>query len=84
MQGSLQWAAQVRLNVAGCKDRNWHIHVEEDTCTQSAWAYLSKYRQMPSKFSSDEAECVTLDFENAEWRVVTGLNAVCVITFGYE
>ena len=51
---------------------------------QSAWAYLSKYRQMSSKFSRDEAECVTLDPENAEWRVVRGLNAVCVTTFGYE
>jgi len=39
---------------------------------------------MSSKFSSDEAEGVTLNLENAEWRVVTELNAVCVTTFGYE
>jgi len=57
---------------------------KRSTCPQSAWAYLSKYRQMSSKFSSDEAEGVTLNLENAEWRVVKELNAVCVTTFGYE
>jgi hypothetical protein len=80
-QGPLQWAARSTLLVArietGCTFKS-------DTSPQSVWAYLSKYRQMSSKFSSDEAECVTLNLENAEWRVVTRLNAVCVTTFGYE
>jgi len=82
-----------RVHCNGLRVSGWTLLVarietgcafKSDTSPQSAWAYLSKYRQMSSKFSSDEAECVTLNLENAEWRVVTGLNAVCVTTFGYE